>query len=85
MDTSFRLEVHRVIYEELCQGEILPTSRDRYREIVAALVARGAEGVILGCTEIGLLLCAPGASVELFDTAAIRAEAAVSRALGGEG
>jgi aspartate racemase len=47
-------EVHRVIYEELCRGEILEASRDRYREIVSALVARGAEGVILGCTEIGL-------------------------------
>lgn len=81
---SERDEVHRVIYEELCQGEILAASRARYVEIVSSLVDRGAEGVILGCTEIGLLLSPPDASVELFDTAAIHAEAAVSRALEGE-
>ena len=80
-----RDDVHRVIYEELCRGEILEASRDRYREIVSALVVRGAEGIILGCTEIGLLLSAPDASVELFDTTAIHAEAAVNRALEGEG
>ncbi|MGD8896406.1 MAG: aspartate/glutamate racemase family protein [Acidobacteriota bacterium] len=81
---SERDEVHRVIYEELCRGEIQVASRARYREIVSSLVGRGAEGVILGCTEIGLLLSPPDASVELFDTAAIHAEAAVSRALEGE-
>jgi aspartate racemase len=81
---SERDDVHRVIYEELCRGEVLAGSRDRYREVVSSLVTRGAQGVILGCTEIGLLLSAPDASVELFDTAAIHAEAAVSRALEGE-
>ncbi len=79
-----RDEVHRVIYEELCQGKILDASRARYGEIVSALVSRGAEGVILGCTEIGLLLSSPDASVKLFDTAAIHAEAAVDRALQAE-
>jgi aspartate racemase len=81
---SERDDVHRVIYEELCQGEILEASRARYREIVSSLVKRGAEGIILGCTEIGLLLSKGDASVDLFDTAALHAEAAVDHALEGE-
>jgi aspartate racemase len=76
-----RSEVNRVIFEELCRGETQEASRVRYRDIVSALVERGAQGVILGCTEIGLLLSPADASVDLFDTAAIHAEAAVDRAL----
>lgn len=76
-----RAEVHRVIYEELVRGRIRDESRDRYQGIVADLVRAGAEGVILGCTEIGLLLKPGDASVPLFDTALIHAEAAAAAAL----
>jgi len=74
-------EVHRVIYEELCCGRFLEASRARYREIVARLVGRGAEGVILGCTEIPLLVTAEDSTVPLFDTTALHAHAAVEKAL----
>lgn len=80
-DAAQRDIVHRVIYEELCLGRILATSRDAYRAIIAALVARGAQGAILGCTEIGLLVGEHDAEVPLFDTARIHAEAAVDWAL----
>jgi len=74
-------EVHRVIYDELCQGRLMESSRARYREIIARLVGRGAEGVILGCTEIPLLVTAEDSTVPLFDTTALHAMAAVERAL----
>lgn len=77
-----RDEVHRVIYEELCRGRVEPTSREAYRRIMADLVANGAQGLILGCTEIGLLVGADDASVPLFDTTALHAQAAVDFALG---
>jgi aspartate racemase len=76
-----RESVHRIIYEELCRGQILETSRSEYRRVVSGLVARGSEGVILGCTEIGLLLQQSDASVPLFDTAEIHAEKAALYAL----
>ena len=76
-----RDEVHRVIYEELCQGRIEASSRESYRRIMAELVAQGAQGLILGCTEIGLLVGAEDASVPLFDTTALHAQAAVDFAL----
>jgi len=76
-----RTLVHRVIYEELCLGQVREDSRRAYQHIVAGLVARGAEGVILGCTEIGLLLRPEDAPVPLFDTGRIHAEAAVEFAL----
>ncbi len=78
-----RARVHEVIYEELVLGRILDGSREEYRRIVADLVAAGAEGVILGCTEIGLLLKPGDATVPLFDTALIHAEAAAAFALEG--
>lgn len=68
--------VHRVIYQELCLGKINADSRRDYQRIVADLVAQGAQGVILGCTEIGLLLQTEHAAVPLFDTTAIHARAA---------
>ena len=68
--------VHQVIYEELCLGQINPESRLAYQQIIADLVAQGAEGVILGCTEIGLLVQPDDAAVPLFDTTAIHARAA---------
>ncbi|WIL43943.1 aspartate/glutamate racemase family protein (plasmid) [Pantoea agglomerans] len=76
-----RLFVHKVIYHELCLGEINPSSRRRYREIMQSLVAQGAEAIILGCTEITLLVDANDASVPLFDTTLIHAEEAVIQAL----
>ena len=79
---SGRQVVHDVIYGELCRGEVRAASRQAYREIIAALVAAGCEGVILGCTEIGLLVKPADSPVPLFDTAAIHAEAAVEMALG---
>jgi aspartate racemase len=76
-----RESIHRIIYEELCRGQVLEASRSEYRRIVSGLVARGCEGVVLGCTEIGLLLRPPDASVPLFDTAEIHAEKAAFYAL----
>ena len=78
-----RAVVHRVIYEELVQGRVEARSRAAYRAVIAGLVARGAEGVILGCTEIMLLVGPGDSAVPLFDTTALHAEAAVEWALGG--
>jgi len=80
-DQAARETVHRVIYEELCQGIIMEDSRREYRNILSQLVSAGAEGVILGCTEIGLLVHAEDSSVPLFDTTGIHAQAAVDYAL----
>lgn len=80
-DEDQRAAVHRVIYDELCRGRVLPESRRLYAEIIAGLVGRGAEAVILGCTEIGLLVRAEDAAVPLFDTTTIHAEAAAEYAL----
>ncbi len=82
-DAAQRERVHRVIYDELCLGRIVDASRDDYRAIIDGLVARGAQGVILGCTEIGLLVGERDADVPLFDTARIHAEAAADWALMG--
>lgn len=76
-----RDDVHAIIYEELCHGLINETSRARYQEIVSSLAARGAEGVILGCTEIGMLLDSRYVSLPLFDTARLHAVAAVAEAV----
>lgn len=76
-----RAIVHRIIYEELCLGRVLEGSRARYRRVMDELVERGAEGVILGCTEIGLLIRPEDAAVPLFDTTRIHAEAAARYAL----
>ena len=73
--------VHRVIYDELCAGIIKPDSRQKYADIIGNLVAEGAGGVILGCTEIGLLVKPADSSVPLFDTTEIHARAAVDWAL----
>lgn len=82
-EAAQREVVHRVIYEELCLGRVLDASREAYRGIIEDLVARGAQGVILGCTEIGLLVGEGDATVPLFDTARIHAEAAADWALAG--
>lgn len=76
--------VHRIIFEELCAGIVSEASRTEYRRIMAALVAQGAQGIILGCTEITLLVSAADASVPLFDTTQLHARAAASLALGND-
>jgi aspartate racemase len=76
--------VHRVVYEELCRGRVLDASRADYRRVMADLVARGAQAVILGCTEISLLVGPQDASVPLFDTTRLHALSAAERALEGE-
>ncbi|MEV6553111.1 aspartate/glutamate racemase family protein [Streptomyces sp. NPDC051597] len=76
-----RALVHRVIYEELCLGVVREESRDAYRDVIARLVARGAEGVVLGCTEIELLIRQEHSPVPVFPTTRLHAEAAVSAAL----
>jgi aspartate racemase len=76
-----RALVHRVIYEELCLGQVREDSRRAFQAVVAGLTARGAEGVILGCTEIALLLRPEDAPVPLFDTGRIHAAAAAAFAL----
>jgi aspartate racemase len=73
--------IHRIIYEELCLGKILPGSRAEYRRIVAGLVTQGAQAVILGCTEISLLIGQQDAAVPLFDTTGIHATKAADWAL----
>ncbi|MBE7210107.1 MAG: aspartate/glutamate racemase family protein [Gluconacetobacter diazotrophicus] len=84
-EAADRETVHRVIYEELVRGRIEPGSRRALRDVIARLSARGAEAVILGCTELTLLVQPEDAAVPLFDTTAIHAEAAVAWALGGGG
>ena len=73
--------VHRVIYEELVLGKIIPRSKEQYMGIMERMVDQGAEGIILGCTEIGLLIHQEDSQVPLFDTTRIHAEAAVDFAL----
>lgn len=73
--------VHRIIYEELCLGKIRDASRDEYRRIISNLEQQGAQGIIFGCTEIGLLVSAQDASVPVFDTTVIHARAAAEYAL----
>jgi aspartate racemase len=76
-----RATVHRIIYDELVQGRILESSRQAYREVIERLVARGAEAIILGCTEIMLLVGPEDSPVPLYDTTGLHAEAAVAQAL----
>lgn len=83
-DAAQRAEVHRVIYEELCQGKIQAASREAYLTVVNSLAEQGAQAVILGCTEIGLLIKQTDTSVPLYDTTAIHAAQAVEQALTGQ-
>ena len=73
--------VHRVIYEELVVGRIEQSSKTQYIEIIEQMISHGVEGVILGCTEIGLLVHQEDSHFPLFDTTRIHAEAAVEYAL----
>lgn len=81
-EAADRAIVNRVIYEELCLGRFLPESRGAYVRIIESLAARGATAVILGCTEIALLVGPDDTPVPLFDTARLHAERAVTWALG---
>jgi aspartate racemase len=74
-------EASRVIYEELVRGKFLESSSTRYRDIIAKLVAEGAQGIILGCTELPLLLKSEDCAVSMFDTTALHTMAAVDLAL----
>ncbi len=76
--------VHRVIYDELCLGTITDAARDEYRRVIGDLVARGAQAVILGCTEISLLVGPQDSPVPLFDTTTIHARHAAEQALSKE-
>ncbi len=80
-DILDRATIHRVIYDELCVGVVLQESRSQFRRIMASLVAQGAQAIILGCTEISLLISQDDASVPLFDTTAMHAQAAADEAL----
>jgi aspartate racemase len=80
-DKADRAVVHRVIYDELCLGIVRDESREAYRQIMARLVERGAQAIILGCTEIMLLVGDGDATVPLFDTTRIHAETAAALAL----
>lgn len=82
-DDDDRALVHRVIYEELCLGRVEEASRLAYRDVIQRLVAQGAQGVILGCTEISMLVGVEDAAVPLFDTTGLHAAAAVQVALAG--
>ncbi len=84
-DAADRETIHRIIYDELCAGRVLEGSRAEYRRVMAKLAARGAEGIILGCTEITLLVGQEDAPVPVFDTTTLHAEAAVAFALAGPG
>ena len=78
---SERRTIHRVIFDELCRGMLKGDSKERFRAIIENLVKNGAEGVILGCTEIPLLIEQEDIAVPLFDTTTIHAHAAVEYAL----
>jgi aspartate racemase len=80
-DKADREIVHRVIYEELVQGKIVDASRTEYKRIIELLINNGAEGIILGCTEIELLVKQEDSTVPLFPTTQIHAVAAVEFAL----
>jgi len=80
-DADDRATVHRIIYEELVQGKVEAASREAYRGVIARLVATGAEAIILGCTEIMLLVGPEDSPVPLYDTTGLHAAAAVELAL----
>ena len=80
-DPADREIVHRVIYDELCQGDLRAESRTQYRRIMQRLVEKGAEGMILGCTEIALLVGPEDAPVPVFDTTRLHARYAATWAL----
>ncbi|HGM5554818.1 TPA: aspartate/glutamate racemase family protein [Pseudomonas putida] len=81
-DDAERKDVHRIIYDELCVGVISDESRKIYQRVIETLTARGAQAIILGCTEIGLLVKPEHSALPLLDTTELHAQAAVAFALG---
>ena len=81
-DATQRKQIHRVIYDELCLGITKKDSRDYYTQVIQMLAEQGAQAVILGCTEIGLLISQAESALPLYDTTQIHAEAAVNWILG---
>jgi aspartate racemase len=82
-DENERERVHQIIYNELCLGKVLNESRGEYCHIIRSLTQRGAEGIILGCTEIAMLIGQKDSPVPLFDTTRIHAQKAVDWAIEG--
>ena len=80
-DEAQRAEIHRIIFEELCRGEVSPASRTWLSQCIADLNARGAQGVVLGCTELPLIVRPEDSGVPTFDTTALHALAAVEFSL----
>lgn len=76
-----RENINHIIYDELCLGTITTSSREYYQKVIESLADRGAEGIILGCTEIGLLVNQHDSEVPIFDTTIIHAIEAVNKAL----
>lgn len=76
-----RNEVNRIIFEELCLGDLQVQSKEYYKQVIAGLIEKGAQGIILGCTEIGLLIKEPDVSIPIFDTAIIHAKKAATIAV----
>ena len=81
-DETERKDVHRIIYDELCVGVISDQSRQIYQRVIESLTARGAQAIILGCTEIGLLIKPEHSTLPLLDTTELHAQSAVAFALG---
>lgn len=80
-NTEERTEINRIIFNELVLGKVNQKSRDYYKQVIQSLIEDGAEGIILGCTEIGLLVKQEDSKVPLFDTTVIHAMASVNKAL----
>jgi aspartate racemase len=80
-DAATRAELHRIIYEELCLGVVKPESKAAFRGMVDDLRGAGADGVILGCTELGMVLTQDEIDLPVFDTALIHVQAGVDFAL----
>ena len=83
-DDEERADIHRIIYEELCHGTVNEVSAARFRQVIDHMKWAGCEAVILGCTEITMLVSAGNAALPVFDTTALHARSAVSLALQGE-
>jgi aspartate racemase len=81
-DETERKDVHRIIYDELCVGVISDQSREIYQRVIESLTARGAQAIILGCTEIGMLVKPEHSALPLLDTTELHAQSAVAFALG---
>ncbi|SIT44077.1 putative racemase [Paraburkholderia ribeironis] len=81
-DEAQRADVHRIIYDELCHGHVNDASRALYQDVIGTLATRGAQAVILGCTEITLLIKPEDSVLPVFDTTALHAQAAVEWAIG---